>query len=100
MRLPGREPGDVLEVSQRMSGPVPAIAAFHRCCDRTVSQKCLEPFGESQQNVSNGHGPEISTMLWDATRVTDLGLSSRVLNPMGGRCRRILKPKQELGDTS
>ena len=100
MRMPGREPRDVLDKSWHPSGAAPAVVTFDRCCDRIVSQQCLEPSGESHHPVLNGHGLEISTMLWDATRVKDLGPGSRVLIPMGGRCRQVLEPNQELGDTS
>lgn len=94
MNMPEREPREVLVSCQRMSGSAPAISTFHQHCDQAVSQEWLDPSREAHKAVSNGHGLEISTFLWGATRAKDPGVSSSVLIPMGGRCRNFLDPNE------
>jgi hypothetical protein len=94
METPERESGEVLGKARRMSEPAPASAVFRRSCDQTVSPRWLAPSQVAQKNVSLGHGLEILTILWGATRARGSGFCSRALILMGGRYGDNLNPNE------
>ena len=85
----------MLEKTKCLSGPVPAVAAFHSRCNQVMIPKWLAPSRVAPHPVFNGHGLEIPTVLWGVTHAKGTSLGSIALIPMGGRCGFDPNPNDE-----
>jgi len=92
MDLPEWDPVVALAIARSLSGPIPARVALHIQCDQAVSHMRLAPSPAARMPVPPGHGLEIQTALWSATRATGASLGSDASIPMGARCGLDLTP--------
>ena len=86
MDLPEWDPVVALAIAQSLSGPIPARVALHIQCDQAVSHMRLAPSPAARMPVPPGHGLEIQTALWSATRAMGPSPGSDASIPMGARC--------------
>jgi hypothetical protein len=92
MDLPEWDPVVALATAQSLSGPIPARVALHIQCDQAVSHMRLAPSPAARMPVPPGHGLEIQTALWSATRARGPSSGSNASIPMGARCGPDLTP--------
>jgi hypothetical protein len=86
MDLPEWDPVVALATARSLSGPIPARSALHIQCDQVVSHMRLAPSPAARMPVPPGHGLEIQTALWSATRARGTSPGSHASIPMGARC--------------
>ena len=64
MESPDRDPVVVVDKSQGLSGPDPALAVLRGLCDQDMSHQWLAPSRVARKPVPHGHGLEIPMTLW------------------------------------
>lgn len=99
MERPEWDPVVVLDQTERLSGPIPAIAVFLKPRDQVVSPLWLAPSPAALTTVPPGHGLEIPMAFWSATRAMGTSLGSIASIPMGAWCGPDLTPNPERQDT-
>jgi hypothetical protein len=99
MERPEWDPVVVLAQTKRLSGPIPACAAFLRPRDQVMSPLWLAPSPAALTTVPPGHGLEIPMAFWGATRAMGTSQGSIASIPMGARCGADPTPTRECQDT-
>lgn len=99
MDRPEWDPVVVLDQTERLSGPVPAIAVSFNPRDQAMSPLWLAPSPAALTTVPTGHGLEIPMAFWSATRATGTSHGSIASIPMGAWCGPDLTPNLECQDT-
>jgi hypothetical protein len=99
MERPEWDPVVVLVQTERLSGPVPAIAVFPKPRDQVMSPLWLAPSLAALTTVPPGHGLQIPMAFWSATRATGTSHGSIASIPMGAWCGSNPTPTLECQDT-
>ena len=92
MERPEWNPVVVVAKTKRVSGPIPACAAFLKPRDQVMSHLWLAPSPVALTRVPHGHDLEIPMAFWGAIRATGTSLGSIASIPMGARCGPDLTP--------
>ena len=99
MERPEWDPVVVLVQTERLSGPVPAIAVSFKLRDQVMSPLWLAPSPAAPTTVPPGHGLEIPMAFWSATRAMGTSYGSIASIPMGAWCGPDPTPKPDCQDT-
>ena len=99
MERPEWDPVVVLVQTERLSGPVPAIAVSFKLRDQVMSPLWLAPSLAAPTTVPPGHGLEIPMAFWSATRAMGTSYGSIASIPMGAWCGPDPTPKPDCQDT-
>lgn len=86
MERPEWDPVVVVVQTKRLSGPIPARAAFSRPRDQVMNHLWLAPSPVAQTTESPGHGLEFPMAFWIAKRDKGVSNGSNASIPMGARC--------------
>jgi hypothetical protein len=86
MERPEWDPVVVVVQTKRLSGPIPARAAFLRPRDQVMNHLWLAPSLVAQTTESLGHGLEFPMAFWVALCDTGASHGSNASIPMGARC--------------
>jgi len=85
MDRPEWDPVVVVVKSGRLSGPIPACAAFVETRDQVMSPLWLAPSTAALRPVLHGHDLEIPMAFWSAMRSMGTSHGSDASIPMGAR---------------
>jgi len=85
MEWPEWDPVVALAKTERLSGPIPACAAFVETRDQVMSPLRLAPSTAARRPVLHGHGLEIPMAFWSATCAMGTSHCSDASIPMGAR---------------
>jgi hypothetical protein len=92
MKRPEWDPVVGVAKTERLSGPIPANAAFLKPRDQVMSRLWVAPTPAALTTVPPGHDLEIPMAFWSATCATGTSHRSIASIPMGARCGADLTP--------